>query len=104
MKIHFYDKKIEDFLRSLEAHTIAKVHRTVDLLRTYGEQLRMPHSKKISANVFSLRIKGLIEIRILYCFLNDEIILLHAFQKKSNKIPKKDLQIAKSKYSGLVNT
>ena len=54
----------------------------------------MPHSKKITGDLFELRIRGRQEIRILYTFYRSQIILLHGFIKKTPKIPPKELKIA----------
>lgn len=87
-------QKIEELIRSLEKPTIAKVLRTIDLLKDFGPQLGMPHSKKIEDGLFGLRIRGKQEIRIFYCFRKNSIILLHSFIKKTQKIPEKEIRIA----------
>ena len=59
MNIHvrLVDSKVEAFIRSLEKPTIAKVLRTIDLLETFGNTLGAPHSKKVNARLFELRIR-----------------------------------------------
>ena len=57
----------------------------------------LPHTKKISANLFELRISGKQEIRIFYSFHKSQIFLLHGFVKKSQKIPQKEIKIASQK-------
>ena len=74
--------------------SIAKTSHTIDLLKENGSFLKMPHSKKIKVNLYELRIRGEQEIRIFYTFKKRNIYLLHAFQKKSQKTPKKEIQIA----------
>jgi len=54
-----------------------------------------PYSKKIHCDIFELRIKVGDHYRILYAFFyKDSVILLHIFKKKTNKIPKKELDLA----------
>ncbi len=97
MEIKIFDKSLEKFIRSLEKQTIAKVLRTTDLLEEFGYKLGSPHIKKISDNLFELRVQGKQEIRIFYIFSKNQIILLHGFVKKSQKTPKREIEIAQRK-------
>lgn len=97
MQIKIFDSILEQFIQSLEKATIAKVLRTIDLLERFGHQLGMPHSKKIGAALFELRVRGQQEIRIFYTFQNNTIVLLHGFIKKSQRIPKRELHTAHQK-------
>jgi len=97
MKIRIFDVSLEKFIKGLQKPTIAKVLRTTDLLEKFGPKLCLPHTKKISANLFELRIPGKQEIRIFYSFHKSQIFLLHGFVKKSQKIPQKEIKIASQK-------
>ena len=97
MEINFFDKKLEQFILRLQKPTIAKILRTIDLLETFSHRLGMPHSKRITERLYELRIRGQQEIRILYIFHNNSIILLHGFIKKSQKIPANELNAANQK-------
>ena len=70
------DPKVERFISSLSKQAIAKVLRTIDLLEEFGNQLGMPHSKKVDAGLFELRIRGQQEIRIFYAFHKGTAYLL----------------------------
>ena len=94
---------IEEFISSLEKQTIAKTLRTIDLLEQFGFNLGMPHSKKLTANIFELRVRGNQEVRVLYCFHNGQIYLLCGFVKKSEKTPKRELLKATNKYKLLIS-
>ncbi len=53
-----------------------------------------PHCKKIHNDIFELRIKVKDNYRILYAYVcRDGAILLHIFKKKTNKIPRNDLDL-----------
>ncbi len=97
MEIRFLNKQIEAFIENLEKPFIAKVLRTLDLLEKFGNNLGMPHCKKIDKDLFELRIRGKKEIRIFYCFHKNIIVLLHAFIKKTQKIPKVNILLAKKR-------
>lgn len=88
------DKPVEKFIKSLQAVTISKIAHGINLLERWGNQLGMPRSKKLDRDLYELRIRGSEEIRILYMFKGKRIYLLHAFKKKSQKTPKKELELA----------
>lgn len=90
------DKPVEDFIKSLDGGSISKVTQTIDLLQIHGNLLRMPHSKKLTRDIFELRISGIENIRLLYAFGHDRTIyLLHGFKKKTQKTPPRDIKLAK---------
>ncbi len=94
MNIQLFDENLEVFINSLQKFTIAKISRTVDLLKKFGNQLGMPQSKKVAERLFELRIRGVQEVRIFYTLKNGVAILLHGYIKKSQKIPQKELLAA----------
>lgn len=103
MEVKFFDDLLEKFISNLEKPTIAKVLRTIDLLESFGQQLTMPHSKKVGGSLFELRVRGKQEVRILYSFHGGCVILLHGFVKKTQKISKKELENARRKLKVLDN-
>ena len=97
MKINIFDTSLERFIRSLQKATVAKVLRTIDLLEMFGRELGPPHTNKISAHLYEIRILGKQEVRIFYSFRRSQIYLLHGFVKKSQKIPQREIKIALQK-------
>ncbi|OGH87539.1 MAG: hypothetical protein A3J93_03360 [Candidatus Magasanikbacteria bacterium RIFOXYC2_FULL_42_28] len=97
MEVKFFDQTLENFVDDLEKSTIAKVVRAIELLEHFGYKLGMPHSKKISVRLFELRIRGKQEVRIFYIYKDNEIVLLHGFVKKSDRIPEKELKLVNQK-------
>lgn len=93
----FITESVSLFSKSLELKTKAKLVHEVDLLKTYGSLLKMPHSKKITNNLYELRIRGKQEVRIFYCIKNEKIFLLHGFLKKTQKIPRKEITTAEAR-------
>jgi len=87
---------VETFLESLNEKEIAKTIRTIELLEEFRNNLGMPHSKHLTDGLLELRIRGKREIRIFYCFNKNKAVLLHAFIKKTQKTPEKELNIAKT--------
>lgn len=85
---------VKEFIEKQEMSTRTKITHAIDFLETYGPYLRPPYSKKLQDKLYELRISGKIAIRIFYTMTNNEYYLLHAFQKKSQKTPQKELQTA----------
>jgi phage-related protein len=102
ISIKFFNQNLEDFIARLETATLSKTLRTLDLLERFGNQLGMPHGKKIDDGLFELRVRGKREVRILYAFHKGKvIILLHAFIKKSQKIPRQHIALARRRLNSL---
>jgi len=97
----FFNKKVEDFIQSLEKPTIAKVLRVIDLMEKFGHQFGLPHSKKISTDLFELRVQGRQKVRLFYTFQKENLLILHGFIKKSQAIPKREIDQAKRKLKDL---
>ncbi len=95
------DPGVDKLIWSLEKPTIYKILRTIDLLERFGYQLSMPHSKKITDNLFELRVRGQQEVRIFYCFHQGRAHLLSGFVKKSQKTPRTEIDKAINKRGGL---
>ncbi len=96
MKIWFDDDRLEQWMATLEKQTIAKILRTIDLLEQFGNQLGMPHSRKVDKRLFELRVRGKQEVRLLYMFHKNQAVILHGFVKKSERIPNRDLDRART--------
>lgn len=101
MVVKTLDVKVDNFIKSLEKPTGTKITRHIDLLVRFGNQLRMPYSKSLGDNLFELRVRGQREIRIFYTFKNGIAILLHCFIKKTQKTPKREIEIALAKLNAL---
>lgn len=65
-------------------------------MEEFGGNLGMPHTKAIGDGLFEIRLKGLEGIaKVFYCTaLKQNIIMLHSFIKKTDKIPGKEIEIA----------
>lgn len=103
MEIKVFDKSIKKFIQSLSKTTGPKLAHTIELLKEFNYKLGPPHSKQVSKNLFELRTYGNQKVRILYTFHKEQIVLLHGFIKKFERIPPKELKTAKQKLSLLTN-
>lgn len=94
MEIVTAHSDIADIIKSFDALTKAKIVRLVALLEMKEYRLGMPYSKKITSNLYELRIKSIQNVRIFYMFHDEQIVLLHVIIKKTQKLSKKDIEKA----------
>lgn len=107
---------VADFIKSLSPKESAKIIRDLDLLQEFGYNLHYPYVDTIKGEKY----KGLLELRtklasnifrifyfVVICVDKEQqkhkAILLHGIQKKSNKTPKKDLEIALERMKNYVS-
>jgi phage-related protein len=101
-KVIYYSKNgkipIVDFLKTLPNKDQVKILREIDLLEQYGFSLGMPYIKKMkdSDGLWELRIKqSSNNYRVFYfSFTDNKFVLLHGFKKKTQKTPKKEIELA----------
>lgn len=76
-------------------------------LTSYGvrTELRMPHSMAMGKGFFELRPRGKEGIgRVFYCFVvNQRVVILHAFIKKTQETPEQELKIARKRLKEVQN-
>ena len=73
----------------------------LELLERYGNKLEMPHSKALGGGLFELRIIGITHIRFVYAFHQNQIFILHIFQKKTAHISQHDIEYARAQLKAL---
>lgn len=88
------ERPAQKFLDNLDTTTRAKAALSIRLLVNQGPFLKPPYIKKLQGRLYELRISGKTAVRIFYIINNNEYCLLHAFKKKTQKTPSKDLKIA----------
>ena len=100
-QIKYYNAKLEDDILDLPEGLLARYLRLTDLMLEFGSNLGLPHTKAIEDGLFELRLKSKEGIaRVFFCTkVGKKIIMLHSFIKKSQKTPKKEIKIAKSRMS-----
>lgn len=94
-------KPIDEFIESQERKTQSKIIHLIKLLEKYGTHIGMPYSKRLNRSLSELRIRG-DEMRILYGFKDQTILIVHIFKKKTNKVPKKEIETALRRYCSCV--
>jgi len=94
--IDFHDG-VEDNIVEMPPKIQARMLRLLDLMEEHGANLGAPHTTPMGDGLFEVRAKAKEGIgRALFCYMKGEhVYILHAFVKKSQKTPKKDLDLAK---------
>ncbi len=92
-------KPVEEFIESLEHDTRDKFIIKQQLLQDFGPQLRHPHTDHLGEGLFELRCKGKEgQIRVLiFLFYGKRIIFTHGFVKKTQKAPRKEIELAQER-------
>ncbi len=103
-QIKYYNKNIEEEILSLPDGLLARYLRLTDLMLEFGANIGLQHTKPIETGLFELRLKSKEGIaRVFFCTkVGKKIIMLHSFIKKSQKTPKKEIKIAKSRMKEVI--
>jgi phage-related protein len=74
-------------------------------MEEHGADLRMPHSRAMGQGLFEMRCKGYEGIgRAFYCtMVNQKIVVLHSFIKKTQETPDKELTMARKRLKEVRN-
>ena len=97
--IEYFHPRVLAEIEAWPADVLADYARLVELLMEHGPNLRLPHSRAFGDGLFELRPKGRSGIgRAFYCFLlNRRILVLHAFVRKSQQTPDRELNLARKR-------
>jgi phage-related protein len=97
--IAYYDAHVRRDIFELPPGVLSGYRRLADILKIHGADLRMPHSRAMGDGLFELRPRGGEGIgRVFYCtMVGRKIVMLHAFVKKTQRTPEKELRIARAR-------
>ncbi len=94
--IKYFNENVENQILDLPDGLLARYLKLTDMMLVHGSNLGLPHTKSLSSGLFELRLKSKEGIgRVFYCTkVGKNIIMLHLLIKKSQKIPKNEMDIA----------
>lgn len=101
--IEYFHDRVRNDIEAWPVDVLADYARLVELLAAYGPSLRLPHSRAFGRGLFELRPRGRSGIgRAFYCFrVGSRIVVLHAFIKKSQLTPDRELLLARKRLKEL---
>lgn len=102
-KVSFYDEEVEKETLALPPSVQANFVHIVEMIEEFGANLGRPHTAPLGQGLFEIRAKGKEGIaRSLFCIVkNQEIIILLTAIKKSDKLPKRLMELARKRMKEL---
>jgi phage-related protein len=103
--LEYFHPRVLAGVEAWPADILADYARIVELLMEHGPNLRLPHSRAFGEGLFELRARGRSGIgRAFYCFLvGRRVMVLHAFVKKSQRTPDRELRLARKRMKEALN-
>lgn len=103
--VEYFHWHVIEEIESWPVDVLADYARILELLIEHGPNLRMPHSKAFGDGLFEIRPRGASGIgRAFYCFLVERrVVVLHAFVKKSQQTPDKEVKLARKRLKEVSN-
>jgi phage-related protein len=104
-KITFFSETVEHLALNMPRGIRVRFLGLLEIMEKHGPDLGMPHTKALGKGLFEIRAKAPEGIgRYFYCTLvNDEIVILHCFVKKTQKTPDRHLKIAVQRMNEVKN-
>lgn len=102
-EVEYFHERVLAEIESWPVDVLVDYARLVELLLEYGPGLRLPHSRALGDGLFELRPHGRSGIdRAFYCFIvGRRITVLHAFIKKTQQTPDRELKLARKRLKEL---
>ena len=95
--IEYYSEAVMAVIEAWPVGIRAVYARITERMGVFGPNLGMPFTRSLGSGLFEIRARGHEGIgRAFFCALaGREIRVLHAFVKKSQKTPRRDLELAR---------
>ena len=104
-RLSYYNETVEAELDAWPVGLRARFRALTMRMEEYGPNLGMPHTRALGHGLFEIRAKAEEGIgRAFFCtVVGRKIIILHGFIKKTDKIPKRELDVALTRQKELAN-
>lgn len=104
-EIEYFHARVLAEVECWPVDVLADYARLVEVLIEHGPSLRLPHSRALGDGLFELRPHGRTGIgRAFYCFMvGKRIVVLHAFIKKTQQTPERELKLARRRLKEIQN-
>jgi phage-related protein len=102
--VYYFDERggnpVWEFMDSLSGDERDKCFEYIAYLQEMGEQVRRPVGDYLGGKLYELRPK---QTRIIYFFmLKDYAVLVHAFRKKTNAVPEREIKLAQKRMNEFI--
>ena len=104
-QIEYFHARVLAEIESWPVDVVADYAHLLELLAEHGPSLRLPHSRALGDGLFELRPRGMAGTgRAFYCFLiGKRVVIVHAFIKKTQQTPDKEMKLARKRAKELLN-
>ena len=104
-EIEYFHERVFAQIEAWPVDVLADYAHLLELLVEHGPSLRLPHSRAMGDGLFELRPRGRAGIgRAFYCFLiGRRVVVLHAFIKKTQQTPERELRLARKRLKELID-
>jgi phage-related protein len=98
-EIVYYSEDLQGAILEFPHGVQARYIHLTERIIAFGPDLGMPHTRALGKGLFELRLKAKEGIgRVFFCTLpGQRVMMLHAFTKKSQKTPPKELKVARER-------
>ena len=95
--IHYYSERVQRVIDHWPISIRAVYARITERMLVFGPNLGMPFTRSMGEGLFEIRAKGKEGIgRAFFCsVVRNEIVILHAYIKKTDRTPLKELAVAR---------
>ncbi|MCK9365905.1 MAG: type II toxin-antitoxin system RelE/ParE family toxin [Metallibacterium scheffleri] len=95
----YYSPKVAALIEAWPAGVRACFMHIAQTMAVHGPDLGMPHTRAMGGGLFEVRAKGREGIgRAFYCTVTGQrIVILHAFIKKTEQTPSRELETARAR-------
>ncbi len=96
---YYYSEPVRQDIEAWPVGIRAVYARITERMEVFGPNLGMPFTRALGEELFEIRAKGQEGIgRAFFCtVVGHEIVILHAFIKKTEKAPRKELALARKR-------
>lgn len=94
-----FHQGVEEAILAMPPGIQARILRVLELMEVHGANLGAPHTTAMGGGLFEVRAKAKEGIgRALFCYVRGRrLVILHAFVKKTQKTPRKELDLARAR-------
>jgi len=95
---------VREFLQSLDDEARASIGWAIEQLRVRNVRAGMPLVRHLEGDLWELRRESRTNIyRLLYFFFRGRrIVFVHGFQKKTQQTPRREIAVARARYSAFM--